>query len=136
GLRAVEDVVGRDVDEAPAGVSGGARQGAGSERVHREGALALALGGVDAVVRGRVEDDVGLDARHERPHGPLVGDVERLPAARPGELVAEAPAQLGAELAASARDERPHAPIDSATAKSLAVRPAASWVVSVSVTFA
>ena len=111
------------------------RQRARGERVHRERPLRLALGGVDAVVGGGVEDDVGPDARDEGRHGGRVRHVELGAAARPGELVAEPQRELAPELAGRAGHERLHAPICSASAKSRAVRPPASWVVSVSVTF-
>ena len=135
-LGAVEDVVGRDVDEPRAHLARGPRERAGSERVHREGALGLGFGGVHPVPGRGVEHHVGAHAGDERQHGRLVGHVERTPAAGPDELVAQAGRELAAELALRARDERPHAPIDSASAKSRAVRPEASCVVSVSVTFA
>ena len=56
---------------------GGARQRADGEGVRVQRVNRMILGAVDVVPRGAVDDRVGPHAIHRRPHGGIVGDVER-----------------------------------------------------------
>ncbi len=103
--------------------------------VHGERGGGLGLGRIHPVPGGGVPDDIGPRARQEGAHRPLVGDVDLGPVARPGDLRAERGDELAAELSGRAEDDGPHAPIASASAKSRAVSPPASCVLSTSVTF-
>ena len=127
---AVEDVVGRHVDDVGARPR---RAASATWRVPRAltaiGPVGVALAGVDRRPGPGVDDDLGAHALEDGLHGVAVGDVEQavvggdhLAAAAdaetargavPGETAGRHPPgegvdEVGAELAARAGDEHPH----------------------------
>ena len=130
GRGAVEDVVGRDVDDVGADAPGRLGDVAGPEGVDGEGPVGVALTGVDRRPGPGVDDDVGAQplrrspstasrsATSSRPWSAAI-DVARRPGAEParGRVVGAAAGRhppgegvddVGAELAARAGDEHPH----------------------------
>ena len=77
GLRAVEDVVGRERDDVRAGAPRPFHDESDPERVHEKRAIGLRLARVDRGHRRAVHDRVGLDRADRAEHGIAVADVER-----------------------------------------------------------
>jgi hypothetical protein len=106
---AVEDVVGREVDEPGSGVRAGLGQPLDGAHVDACGELLVGLALVDVVVGGAVEDDVRRVLRERLRDRLRVGDVEGpvVQRADVGAFTVEARAQVGAELPRGAGDQRP-----------------------------
>ena len=108
-LRAVEDVVGRVVDDAGSEAARGLAQDSGSDRVDGAGTIRLGFGPVDRGVGRRVDDDPGaglLDDAADRDgvREVAVGIVD-------GDDLAEGsqgPLELEADLSALSDEENPH----------------------------
>src|SRR5262249_26347824 len=110
-----------------------------AQRVHGEGGQGVRLRGVDRVVGGGVDDDVGRQLAHQPVHVARLADVEMTPASRPRDLRPQHVHERAAELAVRARHHEPlqgaaAASIFAASWKSSSVSPPASWVESVKVT--
>jgi hypothetical protein len=110
GLPAVEDVVGRDGDEAGAGEPARRGEYLDAPRVDEEGALRVQLAAVHVRPRRAVDGGVGAHLPERLPHRALVRDVQ--PRAVEGrDLVAPRPAvpgQRAPDHAARAGDENFH----------------------------
>jgi hypothetical protein len=102
----VEDVVGRDLHDRRTDLGGGEGEVLRAERVDAARLLLVALGVVDAGVRGAVED--GVVPRDSGADGVEVGDVEVAAAEGRDGTVAEDGAEVGAEHAGGAREEEGH----------------------------
>ncbi len=101
------------MDEVRARSATGVGDPGGAERVDEEGAVGIALTGVDLCPGAGVDDDVGVRAQDGLVHGVAVAEVER-PAVAGDHLVARLAArahELMAELAACTRDEDAHQPL-------------------------
>ena len=105
---AVEDVIGRDVDDACADLAGGRGEVADGVAVDQEAAFGVALGAIDGGVGGAI-DDVGVAAAADKVgDGVTVAEVEFVDVGQ-GEgvvrVAVDAAADGVAQLAAGAGDE-------------------------------
>ncbi len=102
-LRAVENVIGRHVQEAGAASLGGLHEMADTGRVHRERRRRLVLGAIDRGVGRRVHDHRRAKPLDESGHRRFVGDVELLEREPPGPRTAPARARAVARVRAGRR---------------------------------
>ena len=110
GCVAVEDVVGGHVDEVGVGTVARLGDPADGERVGREGALGVALAGIDGGPRGAVDDGIGPPRRDGAEHGVAVGHVEG-GVVEPDHVVAgrrRGEHDVVAELPPGPRHQQPH----------------------------
>jgi len=111
GLRAVEHVVGRHVDDAGTDAGRRFRDMAGSDVVDRGGAVLVGFAQIDGGVGGGVDHHVGVGGLKQLVDAESVGDIELVATQRREVMVGPVgggPDDVGAELAAGAGEENAH----------------------------